>query len=607
MHLGIPSCDSALIIQPKPLMQTSSRKLFLLTFLFCAVFALAASAQPTVVSADPRGDYHSVKVVYSTIMDGASATNTANYALVRTSDSAAVTIASATMDATETNVVLHISGSFGVTTNYTLTISNVKDAGLNTLTPNPTVVSFYFGGPPGGLSFTFDNGQVPNDTFLASAYPAGLDTFNGNNPTNVYQIITNVGGFNNSGCLTVVSNVTGQTFGQWHLTNVYTLAGNQPVTNFNVKFKFWMVNLDPGFSLTANTIGNGLVFHVGPEIPQQYTGGGSSWGNGLDLNFRNFANGIVPQGVNIWWYPPYTEPNTVAWMRNQDGAGQGFTIPSALPFPAGMQVYSTNWIHANSTVVNAYVDTNGISGGTTGFSNYMNVDFSVSNGVANLTCSNANVGSVPLFVNQTIATWTPIIGGSPGSGLPASFDFTATDGAGNHQMVVIDDLDLTLNGVHIPGSGITTNVLGDVQLVTQPVSVTTNENVYVNFSASASGAPPYSWQWYSNNIAIPGANSPTYRTPLTLYSNTINGVVNYSVTVSNDFSYATSSNAVLTLIKDTSGVQVVSVGSVDGNSIGIQFSSFVDVATAGNPANYLVNGGAVSVTAATVRSARARS
>jgi hypothetical protein len=551
-------------------MRHTTPQAILLSSLFASLLILGAQAQPTLVSADPHGNPNGVVVVYSTAMDATSSGNTANYTLANTSSGAALPITSAVLQPDQVTVRLGLGTSMQATTNYTLTIKDVKDAGLSTIAPNPTVASFYLCGPPGGVSFTFDDGVVPANSSLATL-PALTDGIN------AYEAITNTGGFQNSGCLILVSNAVGQSYGQWQLTN--DLANGSAVSSFSASFKMWMVNKDP-----ASAIGNGMIFHVGPRLPSQYTGGASSWGNGLDLNFRNFNNNIIPPGVNIWWYPPYTEPSTAAW-QNQGGGG---TIPSALPFPTGLVNLNTNWL--------GYIDTNGASGD---FSNYVTVNFSVTNGVANLTCSNALLGSVMLFSNVTIPTWTPIIGGAGGSGLPANFAFTSTDGSGNHGMVILDDIDLTVNGVHVAGNGVSTGC-GPVAFTRVPASVTTNENVFVNFSAAADGAGPFTWQWFSNSVPIPGANGASYQTPWTLYSNTLGGTVTYTVAVSNDFSYAIT-NAVLTLTKDTNGVQVLSVGSMNGSSVGVMFSSFVDVATAGNPANYLVNG--VQPTAATVRTA----
>jgi hypothetical protein len=535
--------------------------------------ALSAKALTTVVSADPHGNPNAVYVVYSANMDPTSSTATGNYTLSNTFTSALIPISSATLAPDLVTVQLNLGSSLQLTNNYTLTIANVKDASLNFISPNPTLANFYFGGPPGGISFTFNDGLVPANTTLAIAPPL-------TDVINVQQAVASAGGFENSGCLVLISNATGQTFGQWQITN--DLANGSAVSSFAVSFKLWNVNQDPGSAL-----GNGLIFHVGPRLPSQYTGGASSWGNGLDLNFRNFANGIIPLGVNIWWYPPYSEPFPPAW-QNQAGGG---TIPSVVPLPAGLVNLTTNWT--------GYADTNGVAGG---FSNYVNVSFSVSNGVANLICSSAQIGNVVLFSNATIPTWTPITGGP---GQPAIFAFTSTDGSGNHQQVVIDDVDLTVNGIHVAGG--TTTPVGPVGFTLQPASLTTNENVYVTYTVGVDGAPPYYYQWYSNTVAIAGATNFSYTTPLTMWSGLHTNALGYdtntyySVVVSNNFSSAVSSNAILTIIRDTNGVQVLSVGSVDGNSIGVLFSGYVDAATAGNAANYRINGGAVSVISATVR------
>lgn len=64
----------------------------------------------------------------------------------------------------------------------------------------------------------------------------------------------------------------------------------------------------------------------------------------------------------------------------------------------------------------------------------------------------------------------------------------------------------------------------------------------------------------------------------------------------------TSSNAVLTVIQDTGKPVVYAVGSLRGTGIGVYFSddNLIDPVTATDPANYIVNGGAVTVTGATL-------
>ncbi len=64
----------------------------------------------------------------------------------------------------------------------------------------------------------------------------------------------------------------------------------------------------------------------------------------------------------------------------------------------------------------------------------------------------------------------------------------------------------------------------------------------------------------------------------------------------------TSSNALLTVIQDVFKPVAYAVGSLHGTGVGVYFSddNLLDPATASNPLNYTVNGGAVTVTGATL-------
>src|SRR6266404_1588154 len=66
--------------------------------------------------------------------------------------------------------------------------------------------------------FNFDNGQMPAGT-----------VFKGNNAG---AGLTNAGGFSNSGCMVLTRPGSGQTYGQWVVTN--DLAGGVSVSSFNV-------------------------------------------------------------------------------------------------------------------------------------------------------------------------------------------------------------------------------------------------------------------------------------------------------------------------------------------------------------------------------------
>ena len=75
----------------------------------------------------------------------------------------------------------------------------------------------------------------------------------------------------------------------------------------------------------------------------------------------------------------------------------------------------------------------------------------------------------------------------------------------------------------------------------------------------------------------------------------------FSVTVSNLTSNIASTNAVLTVTQDTNPPVLVSVGSVDGNRIGVCFNEPVDFATATEVFNYDVNDFSVGVQQAELR------
>jgi hypothetical protein len=132
----------------------------------------------------------------------------------------------------------------------------------------------------------------------------------------------------------------------------------------------------------------------------------------------------------------------------------------------------------------------------------------------------------------------------------------------------------------------------------QPADQVTLEVRSVTFSVTPSGSPPLSYQWYRDGGAIPGATASSYTTPLLTTSDS--GSTFY-VEVSNPFSTATSRPARLTVDPDNAGPVLVSASSVNSTDIGLCFDESLDPTSAANAANYVVNGGAVTVTSATLR------
>jgi hypothetical protein len=132
----------------------------------------------------------------------------------------------------------------------------------------------------------------------------------------------------------------------------------------------------------------------------------------------------------------------------------------------------------------------------------------------------------------------------------------------------------------------------------EPADQTVFEARQATFGITPSGSPPLTIQWYENDVAIPGATGPTYTTPVLTTADS--GKLYYAV-VDNPFSSVTSRVARLTVNADNAPPVLVSAASVSGTDIGLCFDEGLDAATAGNPANYTVNGGAIAVTSAVLR------
>lgn len=122
-----------------------------------------------------------------------------------------------------------------------------------------------------------------------------------------------------------------------------------------------------------------------------------------------------------------------------------------------------------------------------------------------------------------------------------------------------------------------------------PGSITVEQGRPVDLTVTIEAYPPASVQWYSNSVAIPGANLASYHVPVgALQSDTV-----YSVTVSNNLGSASASTTI-SVTPDTTPptlVDAINLGN-PGKDIAVIFSEPVDPATAIATANYSVNNGA---------------
>ncbi|MCX8107338.1 MAG: Ig-like domain-containing protein, partial [Verrucomicrobiae bacterium] len=170
--------------------------------------------------------------------------------------------------------------------------------------------------------------------------------------------------------------------------------------------------------------------------------------------------------------------------------------------------------------------------------------------------------------------------------MAGQFGFGARTGGENAEQFV-DDLTVTTVPAGAPVAPVVTR---------PPQSQTVDEGAPVTFSIGYDGSAPFTFQWYSNNVAIAGATISTYamtRVPLSA-----NGA-KFKCTVSNAGGSVTSAEATLTVIADlTRPVLLSAKGSTDFLGVVLTFSEPIDPVTGGNKANYSIAG--LTINSATV-------
>ena len=152
---------------------------------------------------------------------------------------------------------------------------------------------------------------------------------------------------------------------------------------------------------------------------------------------------------------------------------------------------------------------------------------------ANVTFTVAATGTDPLSYQ-----WRKDgadLGGATGATLTRN-SVTASD-AGNYTVVVSN----VAGSVASSAATLTVNV--PPSITAQPASQTVNEGANVNFTVTASGTAPLSYQWKKDSVNIAGATSTT----LTLNSVTASQAGSYTVLVSNVAGSVPSAAATLTV------------------------------------------------------------
>ena len=126
--------------------------------------------------------------------------------------------------------------------------------------------------------------------------------------------------------------------------------------------------------------------------------------------------------------------------------------------------------------------------------------------------------------------------------------------------------------------------VGPPVIIAQPKSLTVGELQPATFAFQLDGSPPFSFQWFRNGQAIPGATGVVYAAMATLSDDG----ASFSVAISNSLGSVTSSNAVLAVVPKTVPPALVSAKSVTLEKVAVVFSEAVTGMTATNVANYSI-------------------
>lgn len=130
-----------------------------------------------------------------------------------------------------------------------------------------------------------------------------------------------------------------------------------------------------------------------------------------------------------------------------------------------------------------------------------------------------------------------------------TFTYTPTDGPGDYTfaLAVVDAW-----GARTNASTTVTVLAAPPVITTQPASQTVAAGSPVTFTVAATGTAPFSYQWFKDGTAIAGATSATLTLPYVLARD----AGDYSVTVTNAASSASSASAALTISGPAAIVQV---------------------------------------------------
>jgi hypothetical protein len=274
----------------------------------------------------------------------------------------------------------------------------------------------------------------------------------------------------------------------------------------------------------------------------------------------------------------------------EEGSGNGLRIildtydngggeaPALDVMWGGVVVAHTLWAGAQSVPIPQLIDpaTGQIASLQTG-TNFLALSVNLApNGVLDVAYK-----GITVFTNLVIPGYTPLSEGR--------FVLSARTG-GEFETHWVDDIAIT---TFAPATGAPT-------FLKDPASQSVPERGTVTFSFIPNGAPPYTFQWFSNDVAIAEATLPTFTiSNVTMAENNFR----FKVNVANADGTKDSAVAILTVVPDSQRPSpIAALGSESFTEATITFSEDLDPNTAGNKDNYTIAG--LSVSGATVVSPR---
>jgi hypothetical protein len=188
---------------------------------------------------------------------------------------------------------------------------------------------------------------------------------------------------------------------------------------------------------------------------------------------------------------------------------------------------------------------------------------------------------IVVYTNLVIPAYTPMAG---------AYALSARTG-GSFETHWIDDLSITT----------VAPVTGAATIATQPEDKSAPERGNVTFSVVPNGAPPFSFQWYTNGVAVQDAIGAS----LTLSALTMDlNNLKLKVNVLNAEGNIDSREANLTVVPDTAKPTVLKAQASESFSdVTVLFSEDVDPISAANKDNYTING--LTINSATLVGTRA--